>query len=549
MAVPTVITVNGTLTKADNTPETGHVYFYSDVNVLSSGDDTVMVPSYLSDDLDEDGHFTLDVPASNDPDWTPEGWTYKVVVHTPNFKHEFLSVIPFDAPGGEIDFSQLVPALDGGSELYAAYNHTHEGIGDSAVTSVAGRTGDVVLTKTDVGLANVDNTSDASKPVSTVQQTALDLKAPLASPTFTGTVSGITKSMVGLGNVDNTSDANKPVSTATATALSGKSNTGHSHAISDVTSLQTALDAKAALVHGHVISDTTGLQTALDGKALTVHTHTIAQVTDLQTQLDGKQAAGSYLVASDISNLVSDDTFTEGMNQKLDNTNGVTALFRRSSPGAPTTGSWVVGNLVLDSLGILWYCTVSGTPGTWTTRMQPGIVAADHNFAAWSFEPDLIQGSLAQITAGLSYVARIKNPLSSAVSNIHMHLTAGGGSLTSGQCFASVHNDAGTQLGITGTLHSTGAGGWGDGGFKTLPIVGAPITVTPGTWLKVRWWWNGSTGPVISRAVNSSGVITGAGLANPNFRFSTADASLTTTGPGTIGTMTASPTAYWVALS
>lgn len=32
-----------------------------------------------------------------------------------------------------------------------------------AVSSVAGRTGDVTLTKTDVGLANVDNTSDATK--------------------------------------------------------------------------------------------------------------------------------------------------------------------------------------------------------------------------------------------------------------------------------------------------------------------------------------------------------------------------------------------------
>ena len=48
---------------------------------------------------------------------------------------------------------------------------------------------------------------------------ALAAKAPLASPTFTGTVAGITKSMVGLGNVDNTSDANKPVSTLTSTAL------------------------------------------------------------------------------------------------------------------------------------------------------------------------------------------------------------------------------------------------------------------------------------------------------------------------------------------
>ena len=49
--------------------------------------------------------------------------------------------------------------------------------------------------------------------------TAATTYAPIASPTFTGTVSGVTKSHVGLGNVDNTTDANKPVSTATQTAL------------------------------------------------------------------------------------------------------------------------------------------------------------------------------------------------------------------------------------------------------------------------------------------------------------------------------------------
>ena len=75
------------------------------------------------------------------------------------------------------------------------------------------------ITSAMVGLGNADNTSDADKPVSTAAQTALDLKAPLASPTFTGTVSGITSAMVGLGNADNTSDANKPVSTAAQTAL------------------------------------------------------------------------------------------------------------------------------------------------------------------------------------------------------------------------------------------------------------------------------------------------------------------------------------------
>jgi hypothetical protein len=58
----------------------------------------------------------------------------------------------------------------------------------SEVTSVAGKTGVVTLAKGDVGLGNVDNTSDANKPISTAQQTALNLKAPKDSPTFTGLV-------------------------------------------------------------------------------------------------------------------------------------------------------------------------------------------------------------------------------------------------------------------------------------------------------------------------------------------------------------------------
>lgn len=44
------------------------------------------------------------------------------------------------------------------------------------VTSVAGKAGAVTLTKSDVGLGNVDNTSDANKPLSTATQTALTAK-------------------------------------------------------------------------------------------------------------------------------------------------------------------------------------------------------------------------------------------------------------------------------------------------------------------------------------------------------------------------------------
>ncbi len=153
------------------------------------------------------------------------------------------------------------------------------------------------LDKTTVGLANVDNTSDADKPISTAAQTALsgkansshvhsgadittgtvasarlaaatnaavgavqlagDLGGTATSPTvpalsgkeatiaagttaqyFRGDKSWQTldKTSVGLSNVDNTSDAAKPISTATQTALSGKASTTHAHSGSDITS-------------------------------------------------------------------------------------------------------------------------------------------------------------------------------------------------------------------------------------------------------------------------------------------------------------------------
>jgi hypothetical protein len=51
-----------------------------------------------------------------------------------------------------------------------------------------------------------------------------------------GNPHGTSKADVGLGNVDNTSDANKPVSTAQQTALDGKAAASHSHSGADITS-------------------------------------------------------------------------------------------------------------------------------------------------------------------------------------------------------------------------------------------------------------------------------------------------------------------------
>lgn len=107
-------------------------------------------------------------------------------------------------------------------------------------------------------------------------QTALDAKAPLASPTFTGTVSGITKAMVGLPNAQDTSDANKPVSTATQTALNGKSNTGHTHTAANITDLDAGVALAMAKQSTRFSADTPTIGATASNKALGVRTITSA---------------------------------------------------------------------------------------------------------------------------------------------------------------------------------------------------------------------------------------------------------------------------------
>lgn len=102
----------------------------------------------------------------------------------------------------------LIDTIDGltATEVQGALVEIYAQAKKGGVTSVNGKTGAVTIAKADVGLGNVDNTSDANKPVSTAQQTALDKKV-----NNTITVNGhalsanvtVTKGDVGLGNVTN----------------------------------------------------------------------------------------------------------------------------------------------------------------------------------------------------------------------------------------------------------------------------------------------------------------------------------------------------------
>lgn len=105
------------------------------------------------------------------------------------------------------------------------------------------------VTKAQVGLDKVDNTSDLEKPISVAVQDAIN-KINIDSTKFAtkdelndhvrdkNNPHNVTKEQIGLGNVDNTADMNKPISTPTQLALDKKAEIHHTHTMADITDLE-----------------------------------------------------------------------------------------------------------------------------------------------------------------------------------------------------------------------------------------------------------------------------------------------------------------------
>ena len=109
--------------------------------------------------------------------------------------------------GSSYTLPVATPTVLGGVKVGDGLSATNDGTLSANVISVAGKTGAVNLDKNDVGLGNVDNTSDANKPVSTAVQTALDDKLNLSGGTMTGDIAMGGNKITGLDDPTNSSDA------------------------------------------------------------------------------------------------------------------------------------------------------------------------------------------------------------------------------------------------------------------------------------------------------------------------------------------------------
>lgn len=254
MARPTLITIRGQFLRVDGTPERGTVEFQSKVYTLYSSGSSATVPSRIPAILDINGNLEIEVPATNDPAWAPQGWKYTLILRLSSDYSIFEVSVPYDAVGGELSLAELIPvgaSIPINPANYAPLVHTH-----AAADIVSG-----II-------------ASARLPIGTTAGTVA-----AGDHTHSGGGSG---GPIAIGDV-----------TGLQSALDGKAATSHAHIVGDVTGLTTALNGKANLTHTHSISDTTNLQTTLDGKAASVHSHAIADVTNLQTTLNTKANTSS----------------------------------------------------------------------------------------------------------------------------------------------------------------------------------------------------------------------------------------------------------------
>ena len=141
------------------------------------------------------------------------------------------------------------------------------------------------IVKADVGLGNVDNTSNTTERAATATLTNKTLTSPVInSPT------GLAKADVGLSNVDNTSDSAKPVSSAQQTALNLKEDAADKGAANGYASLGADSKIPTAQLPALAITDTFIVASQAAQVALT------AEVGDICIRTDQNK---SYILKTD----------------------------------------------------------------------------------------------------------------------------------------------------------------------------------------------------------------------------------------------------------
>lgn len=314
-----------------------------------------------------------------------------------------------DSLGAAIDSKVAVTRKINGKALSSDITLSASDIGVEAgaqvntVTGVKGnsestyRTGNINITKANIGLGNVDNTADSAKPVSTAQQSAIDASLASAKTYADGKVSGLAST-----SSVNTSISNHNTSSAAhadirdlITGLTTRLNTladSDDTTLDQLSEIVTYIKNNKSLIDGittskvnvsDIVDNLTtnitnkplsaaqgvaikalidALQTAVNGKAASSHTHKVVDITDLTataTELNYMDGVTSSVQSQLDSKANKSDIATT---KSFGASNSAAIYVKISDFGAWGTGTWYQKGfsiLITSRAGEMVWCAVS----------------------------------------------------------------------------------------------------------------------------------------------------------------------------------------------
>ena len=306
---PQIRTIGGTVSISAMVPRFRYTEADGRKRVVYTKTETYNIETSTGELVDADGNLGVYLLNTNSPQMDPQGWTYKATVR-PNGGDPFDAFIPSNPEGGVYDLGDglvftpstgitsletRVKALeDAGGSGPGGPENFDETVQDIVGAMVAGAGG-------------------------TYDDAAGTIVLPSGGGGAVSSVAGRTGIVV-LSSADLTDAASLATDAELTAGLAGKADTTHGHAIADVTGLQGALDGKqpsgsyAASAHTHTLADVTDYSAPdlygyvvttdprlSDDRDPTAHAHPISDVTGLQSALDGKAATGHTHTAGDIT--------------------------------------------------------------------------------------------------------------------------------------------------------------------------------------------------------------------------------------------------------
>lgn len=324
----------------------------------------------------------------------------------------------------------------------------------------------VSLAKSDVGLGNVDNTSDANKPISTATQTALDLKANAA---------------------DLTAHIDDEVAAHQATAIFYDTNV--SFLVAD--NVQQAIDELKGLIDDIEAADV-GYSNATSGLTATNTQAAIDEVVADIAALDGDDIAYTNVASGLISNNVQ-DAIDELNDIKVDKSSFAAKGDLLSATAASTPARLAVGSngqvLTADSAestGLKWASSLTNPMTTQGDLIVGGTSGAATRLAKGT-DGDIfkmVSGSPAWSTPTLPTIQRFTSgsgtyTTPAGVKYIKVKMVGGGGGGAGGGTSAGTAATAGGSTTFGSSLLT--AGGGAAGGWATTSGVagGSPTVNSP----------------------------------------------------------------------